>query len=104
MAGRRQVWTGITLFVLTVALTASQGLGAALSRPTSGWEAVTVVAAALLLAVCARRPRAVPAPAPSGRATGGPAANLAPVLSRLSPDAPGRPQQPRAPGRAIPAR
>lgn len=98
------MWTGITLFVLAIAVTASQGLGAALSRPASGLEVVTVVAAALLLAVCARQALAVPAPARTVRCAGGPAAGLAPVLSRLSPDAPGRPQQPRAPGRAAPAR
>jgi hypothetical protein len=99
MAGRRQVGTGITLFLLMFALPAA-ALG--LSRPGGGWqaatEAATLIATALLLAVAAHRMGVVPvAGTVTGRMTG-PDASAAPVLSRLSPDAPGRPEQPRAPG------
>ncbi|HST85671.1 MAG TPA: hypothetical protein VLL08_28290 [Kineosporiaceae bacterium] len=97
MAGRRQVWAGITLFLLTLALPTSM---LALSRLPNGWEAATLIATAILLSLCAQRARIVvlrlstAAGSVIGPATSGP-----PVLSRLAPDAPGRPM-PRAPGRA----
>lgn len=95
MAGRRQLWSGITLFLLTFALPAA---ALALSRSGEGWQAVTVVAAALLLALGARRMAVVPTAGLVTGRTAGPDASSAPARSRLSPDAPGRPEQPRAPG------
>ena len=92
------MWTGITLCLLTLALPAS---ALALSRPGGGWEAATEVATlaatALLLALSASRMVVVRTQfAVCGPPTG-PAALAAPVLFRLCPAAPGRPEQPRAP-------
>jgi uncharacterized oligopeptide transporter (OPT) family protein len=103
MAGRRQAWTGITLFVLSLALPASASASAlvlVLSRPAAGMEAATLVATALLLSALAHRMTVVLTPAVVTRPlTGGRAAAAEPVLFRLCPDAPGRPERPRAPGR-----
>ena len=99
MAGRRQTWTGFTLFLLTLALPAS---ALALSRSglgwEAGWQAATLVATALLLSVCASRMVVVPTRFATTGRLACPAAIDAPVLTRLSPNAPGRPEQPRAPG------
>jgi hypothetical protein len=99
MAGYRQGWTGITLFLLSLALPTSI---LALSRPPSGWEAATLIATALVLSLCALRARiVVPRLSVAAGSVIGPATSGPPVLSRLAPDAPGRPL-PRAPGLAAP--
>jgi hypothetical protein len=98
MAGRRQVGAGIALFLLALALPAS---GLVLTRSGGGWAAATQVAAlaatALLLAISARRPVVVPSLFAVSGPSAGSAGLDAPVLSRLCPAAPGRPEQPRAP-------
>ena len=95
MAGRRQLWTGFTLFLLTLAVPAS---ALVLSRSGTGWEAATLVATALLLSVCASRMVVVPTRFAMTGPLACPDAIHAAVLTRLSPNAPGRPEQPRAPG------
>ena len=89
----------MSLFLLTFALPVT-ALGS--SRPAAGWEAATLVATALLLAVCATRAVVVPTLSAVSRAVSGPAASGTPMLFWLSPDAPGRPEQPRAPGHPRP--
>jgi hypothetical protein len=102
MTGPRQLRTGITLLLLSLVVPMS---ALVLSRPTAGWEAATLVATALLVAVCARRTVVVPRLSAVARAVTGPSASdLLLAAARLSPDAPGRPEQPRAPGRAAVAR
>jgi hypothetical protein len=96
MAGRRQVWTGITLFLLALALPAA----ALAAHPGEGWPAATVVATALLLAICARRMRAGPATTTGTEPAVRPVTAEHPVPAGLSPAAPGRPEQPRAPANA----
>jgi hypothetical protein len=99
MAGRRQVWTWIVLSQLPLALLtlALPAVARSAARPGGGWQAATLVATALLLAVCARRMVVIPtASTLTGLMTGADAI-VPPVLSRLSPAAPGRPEQPRAP-------
>ena len=68
---------------------------------TGGWEAATeaaaLVATALLLALSAGRMVVVPTRTAVAGLRSGPEAIAAPVLSRLCPAAPGRPEQPRAP-------
>ena len=95
---RRQLWAGLTLFLLTLALPAS---ALVVSRPGSGWEAATevatLVATVLLLAMSASRMVVVPTRFSVAGPLAGPDAIDAPVLSRLCPAAPGRPEQPRAP-------
>lgn len=77
---------------------------ATLILPTSGWEAATLVATAIVVSLCtARVSGIVPRSPVAAGSVSGPAPAAAPVLSRLGPDAPGRPR-PRAPGWAIRAR
>ena len=86
MVGRRQIWTGITLVLLS---TAAPG----------GLETVALVATALLVAACVSRSLVVPALSAVALSVADPTARTTPAPTRLSPDAPGRPQQPRAPAR-----
>jgi hypothetical protein len=95
MAGRRQVWTGFALLLLTLALPAS---ALAPSRSGTGWEAAALVATALLLSVCASRMVVVPTRFAMTGPLACPDVLHAAVLTRFSPNAPGRPEQPRAPG------
>jgi hypothetical protein len=101
MTGRRQLWTGIALFLLSFAVPA---LVVAPIRPGAGLEAATLVATALLLTLCASRALLVPVLASAAPSVTGPTATTAAVPTRLTPDAPGRPRQPRAPNRATVAR
>ena len=102
MARRRQLLAGITLLLLALAQPMS---AIVLSRPTGGWEAATLLATALLLsAVCASRAIVVHRLSAVAQSVTGPAADPTPATARLSPDIPGRPQQPRAPGRGSLAR
>ena len=97
MAGRRQGWAEITLLLLAFAVPVSL---LATSR-SGGWEAATeaaaLVATTLLLALSAGRMVVVPTRTAVTGLRSGPEAIAAPVLSRLCPAAPGRPEQPRAP-------
>ena len=94
----RQFWAGISLFLLTPALLPAAALE--VSRPGAGWQAAALIATALLLAISARRMVVVPTWFAVTRPLLGPDAIEAPVLSRLCPAAPGRPEQPRAPAGA----
>lgn len=96
MTERGQVWTGFAPSLLTFLAT--------LILPTSGWEAATLVATAIVVSLCAAQRRVIVPRLPvAAGSVVGPAAAAAPVLCRLGPDAPGRPR-PRAPGWAIRAR
>jgi hypothetical protein len=93
MTGRRQVWTGLAQVLLAFAVPMM-----VVSTPADGWLAATLIATTLLLAFSATRSAAVSPPVRPGSAFG-PAASATAMLFRLSPDAPGRPGWPRAPGR-----
>jgi hypothetical protein len=92
MTGRGQMWgAGITLLLLSATV------------PGGGLETATLVATALLLAVYASQALIVPALALVSVSAVGTAVPTSPAPTRFSPDAPGRPQQPRAPTGGNPA-
>jgi hypothetical protein len=101
MTGSRQLRTGITLLLMSLVVPMS---AIVVSRPAAGWEAATLIAAALLISVYARRAVVVPTLSAPARSVIGPPASAMLVTARLSPDVPGRPEQPRAPGCAAVAR
>jgi hypothetical protein len=93
------MWAGITPFLLALALSAL-----VLSRPVGGWEAATLIATAVLVALCAGRVAVVPMRSRTAGSVIRSAVRMPPVPTGLRPNAPGHPQQPRAPGRAAVAR
>jgi hypothetical protein len=101
MTGSRQLRTGITLVLLSLVVPMS---AIVLSRSAPGWEAATLVATALLVSVWARRAVVVPALSAVAWSVTGPPSGTVLVTARLSPDVPGWPEQPRAPGCAAVAR
>jgi hypothetical protein len=100
MAGRRQVWTGLTLLAMSAGLWA---VAAGLVEPLGSLEAATLVATSMLISVCLVQLIAVPTlagrvdPIASAAGTAPPA-----LIWSCNPDTPGRPR-PRAPGRGAAA-
>jgi Family of unknown function (DUF6412) len=100
MAGRRQVWAGLTLFAVSVGLWA---VAAGLVEPLSPFEAATLAATSMLVSLWATR--SISLPLALNLANPIEAAGAAPAMLIWScdPGTPGRPR-PRAPSCVAAAR